>query len=187
MDRGRDAMDVFTLTIGSGGGAKVRAGPLQVGALRNIDLAGVRAGRAFVNGNGLAENEDICAPYPLTGFGYRNYGAYWARESFGFGHDRFCPEPGRVAEQRGKTVRASGPFPLVFVDRGPSYYTQMEAAAGLGVTLRLGLNPGEWIDFLVGWFRIDLFADDIEAGPGPPHEPERRAPPDPWERYRRRP
>ncbi len=33
---------------------------------------------------------------------------------------------------------------------------------GLGGTLRLGFNPGELLDFLLGWFTIDIYNDDIE-------------------------
>ena len=40
--------------------------------------------------------------------------------------------------------------------------TQLELALGLGGSLRLGLNPGELLDFLLGWLTIDLYDDDIE-------------------------
>ena len=40
---------------------------------------------------------------------------------------------------------------------------QFEVAAGLGGTVRLGFNPGEFIDFICGWFTIDIYGDDIET------------------------
>ena len=45
------------------------------------------------------------------------------------------------------------------------YYTQVEAAAGLLLipSVRLGLNPGELIDFVLGWTTLDIFQDDLEA------------------------
>ncbi len=42
------------------------------------------------------------------------------------------------------------------------YYTQAEACVGLGPSIRLGINPGEILDFLFGWTTIDLFGDDLE-------------------------
>mgnify|MGYP001185095109 CR=1 FL=1 len=43
----------------------------------------------------------------------------------------------------------------------PSYHTQIEVALGLGGTVRLGINPGEMADFVLGWLQIDLFHDDV--------------------------
>ena len=43
------------------------------------------------------------------------------------------------------------------------YYTQVEVVLGLGSHLRLGLNPGELLDFVLGWTTIDIFGDDHEA------------------------
>lgn len=40
------------------------------------------------------------------------------------------------------------------------YFTEIEAVGGLGLTLRMGVNPGEFVDFLLGWFGIDIFNDD---------------------------
>jgi hypothetical protein len=31
---------------------------------------------------------------------------------------------------------------------------------GLGGTLRLGFNPGELLDFILGWTAIDIYNDD---------------------------
>ena len=42
------------------------------------------------------------------------------------------------------------------------YLTQIEVAAGLGGTLRLGFNPGELLDFILGFTTIDIFNDDLE-------------------------
>jgi hypothetical protein len=43
----------------------------------------------------------------------------------------------------------------------PYYYTQIEVVGGLLGSLRLGVNPGELADFLLGWFGVDFFHDDI--------------------------
>ncbi len=33
-----------------------------------------------------------------------------------------------------------------------------------GLTLGLGFNPGELLDFILGWTTLDIFKDDIEKG-----------------------
>ena len=35
--------------------------------------------------------------------------------------------------------------------------------AGFGGTIKLGFNPGELLDFILGWTTIDIFSDDFEA------------------------
>ncbi len=54
------------------------------------------------------------------------------------------------------------------------YYTQVEAVVGLGYTLRLGFNPGELIDFLLGWTTLDLCHDDISISQPPPSAADRQ-------------
>ena len=43
-----------------------------------------------------------------------------------------------------------------------SYYTQIEAVVGAGPSVRLGFNPGELLDFILGWTTIDIYKDDLE-------------------------
>ena len=42
------------------------------------------------------------------------------------------------------------------------YYWQLEAVLGLGVSIRAGFNPGELLDFALGWFGPDVFNDDLD-------------------------
>jgi hypothetical protein len=37
----------------------------------------------------------------------------------------------------------------------------MELAIGVGLTLRVGFNPGELLDLLVGFASLDLYGDDL--------------------------
>lgn len=47
--------------------------------------------------------------------------------------------------------------------RGHLYrVTQIEVAGGVGRTIRLGFNPGEFLDFILGWTTLDIFDDDLE-------------------------
>lgn len=53
------------------------------------------------------------------------------------------------------------------VDFAPAtYFTQVEISFGLFGGTRVGLNPGEFLDFVLGWFGLDLFGDDgpIDSG-----------------------
>ena len=40
-------------------------------------------------------------------------------------------------------------------------WTQVEVTAAAGPAVTMGFNPGELADFIVGWFGIDLYGDDI--------------------------
>lgn len=44
-----------------------------------------------------------------------------------------------------------------------AYWTQPEAVLAIGPSFRLGFNPGELIDFILGWGCIDVYGDDLEA------------------------
>ena len=50
------------------------------------------------------------------------------------------------------------------------YYTQIEVTAALLVSVRVGVNAGELLDFILGWTTLDLFGDDI-ASVRPAEEP----------------
>jgi hypothetical protein len=67
-----------------------------------------------------------------------------------------------LTDRRGKEYGA-GMFwiPFLSVSNRAFYYTQIEAAAGLWYTVRLGFNPGELLDFLLGWTTIDILSDDV--------------------------
>jgi hypothetical protein len=65
-DRGRDAADIFTFTVGVGTGVKARIGPLMVAIEQNSDLIGLRAGEFFVDGNGLILNDEFYLPIPIN-------------------------------------------------------------------------------------------------------------------------
>jgi hypothetical protein len=41
--------------------------------------------------------------------------------------------------------------------------TQIEFQVGLFFMPRVGFNPGEALDFLFGWFNLDLFGDDLSS------------------------
>ena len=186
-NRGRDLADVFTLTLGGGSGAKARVGPVQLAIIDHVDLLGLRAGTGFANGEDMLDNTEIYQPWPRGS--KANYDDFAVRRVFetgqgkvvdvrgedtlidspmyqrrwhdAFGHERFDPGPDSLTAQRGKTIAARSPFPFYTASDNPAHMTQIEIAGGLGLTIRLGFNPGELIDFILGFTSMDLYGDDL--------------------------
>lgn len=171
IDRARDAKDIFTATVGRGGGAFARVGPVHAGLYYGYDLYGLRGGE-LLRPQELHEESETFDPliaFPNLGGGPW---LYW-EDTFGF-YEQDSP--------RGKHYYAEGICPFISLPgMGPMhresarllgspvrchpihYLTQCEVAAGLWGTVRIGFNPGELLDFILGWTTVDIFDDDIEA------------------------
>lgn len=179
VDRGRDARDIVTATVGLGVGAKIQCGPLNGGAIANVDLYGLRGG-AFYEFDGdvapySADVEMICfgaGRYKcLTSYahGYRSNERNKSIPTWWFKSFEYT----REYMQNGHKVTAHHrpcyiPF-VRFPRSNPKdkehpwyYYTQIEAVVALGPSVRLGFNPGELVDFLLGWAYVDIYKDDLE-------------------------
>ena len=156
-----DFEDVFTLTVGCGAGVKARFGPLHGGVLGNRDWLGLRGGVWFRDrfDGGHVEEVELLA---------------WGEEAFSRGYFRdksyeFIPID-ILFMPHGGSHNESGLIPFVNLPETRltrrhngvplSYYTQCELVAGLEATVRLGMNPGELLDYLLGWFAVDLLQDD---------------------------
>ena len=158
-DRGRDAADVFTLCAGVGAGAKVQIGPAHLGLIANADITGLRGGRLFTlkNRNELGMPDSIDLEALLYGMSYFNYDPRNMR------HKNYQDGPYKISMWNHREI----PMPFLrkpsYPKRScPSYFTQIEATVGLLLTVRVGLNPGELLDFILGWGNIDIYGDDIE-------------------------
>ncbi len=139
IDRGRDASDIFTAAIGVGGGAKTRVGPFSTGLIASFNYMGLQDGDTFY---GFGESGD---------------------EN---GADGFIIWGSELSNQRNKYYLSSFlvvPMPPPCGDAvyNKSFFTQIDAVIGLGGTIKLGFNPGEFIDFILGWVSIDIYEDDI--------------------------
>ena len=142
-DRGRDAADIFTATFGGGYGAKARVGPLAGGLFLGQDKYGLRGGKM----NTFAESDFAPAGLDATC-------TFLSVDSLEFEHQ----------DRRNKSYTAFfGPFGLFCMSEPPPeyYYTQIEVAAGVVGSARLGLNPGEFADFVLGWTTLDIYNDDL--------------------------
>ncbi|MBT3378068.1 MAG: hypothetical protein HN742_39880 [Lentisphaerae bacterium] len=172
IDRQRDAADVVSASVGVGLGARAQVGPVVFAPfVAAMDVAGVRGGELF-----QLEEMGFRDKVVPTDFG----ALWWCSTVF------FVEREPRLLH-RGKAVFALPPLvrddrqfnifsetiPFVSVPRRDlvseglslpryplSYWGNIELVAGLGGTLRLGLNPMEFVDFMGGWFRFDLLRDD---------------------------
>lgn len=191
VDRGRDVADILTATVGGGLGAQARIGPIHVGMGIVGEGAGLRGGTFGVDGDMGLDFDGGLLPAPSPGGG----------DSGVFTASTFVTTNGLAAE-RGKLHMALSKLPFLttmiysvdpkelpqFQNRAIpghaniAYFTQVEAVIAVVGGIRLGINPGELLDFLLGWIGVDLFADDIgvvqsypspkvygrgPAGPGP--------------------
>ncbi len=182
VDRGRDAADIFTATVGLGAGAKAQIGPLSGGLLGNADLFGLRGGALYTFGCDVApysmDVEVVCfcgtrhnqRTYPLS---RRNktieMDAFWA--SF-VGKRVTTNKRGHKVTHHNypyyipflKLPRANNYRSKYFKDKRQPwhYYSQIEVVVGLGPSVRAGFNPGELLDFLLGWTTVDIYDDDLE-------------------------
>jgi len=140
IDRGRDAADVVVLSVGCGLGGRIRVGPVHAGLIGSIGSLGLRGGRF-----GCSEVDDGEMDFTvISGEQFRPFG-----------------------RRRGKDYNAQGRIPFIVSDVETEwagfnpYFTQIEVQAGLLLVPRLGLNPGELLDFLLGWTTLDIFGDDV--------------------------
>jgi hypothetical protein len=154
-----DAADIFTAVVGYGAGVKVRVGPVQTGVLIDFPQAGLRGGR-FSDYRGEKE-EFIPAnfDFQMLCFGAEGVSLLndWRNKSY----------------QAGAT--ASGDYGKSFIPffhrvrsshelSSRSYYTGVEVVLGVGGSIRIGFNFGELLDFILGWFAVDIYGDDL-SGP----------------------
>jgi hypothetical protein len=150
-DRGRDAADIFTAAVGAGAGAKVRIGPLAQGVCVNMNYLGVQDGSAFCGYEKYEDDNGMDGAFLLFTFSRSNRS--------------------EIVRNRNKSyfgyhlLGVACPFSLEGeeVEYPKSYFTQIEVIAGFGGTIKLGFNPGELLDFILGWTTIDIFSDDFEA------------------------
>jgi hypothetical protein len=180
-ERRRDLADVATASVGLGLGARARLGPVHLTPLMvDLELAGLRGGEWF-------HIPDLAMAVTQPP---QEAGAVWWCSSI-WDLPESCPDRERL-RQRGKAHIAmplwasedaglyslmTDTLPFVSLPRPAwkregvrlprypaAYHTQIELSLAIGGSLRLGLNPGEFADFLLGWFWLDLYHDDTWSG-----------------------
>jgi hypothetical protein len=174
IDRRRDLADIFTATVGEGiGGMKVRVGPFGTGLFNEFPMYGLRGGDT-INPDKMVEGGKI----PNGEFQFLLLGGegffgttqnmtrgkcYSAMMRAGINIPVRLNDPDQVDFPVAKIAEVQGCATNAVRSSRLAYLTQIEIAGGLIGTVRLGFNPGELLDFLLGWFGIDIFDDDLEA------------------------
>jgi hypothetical protein len=151
-DRTRDTLDVFTCSVGYGIGAKAQVGPVQVGLLANQDKVGLRGGVVQRWKKSPSQRRDTPPPCAENDWFFGGFNSFMPRDY--------------VVRNRYKHFVAAKYGPLVGPvlpgrNRRLFLLTEIEAVVGVGPSLRLGVNPGEALDLLLGFIDIDLYDDDI--------------------------
>lgn len=161
VDRGRDAADVLTISVGVGAVGQVRLGPLPVGILDTSDVVGLRYGETLCrtfNGKKPEEHDVLLATVPtalvaLFGVGFHGLDqipAYFEKlDNYQMYENNFPLSETQLLRNKRTELLSS-----------PNCY-QVEGVIGLGLTLRAGVNAGELLDFILGWSTLDIFKDDI--------------------------
>ena len=161
-DRVADAGDIFTVTVGTGIGVTAKAGPIHTGLGYGIDLYGLRGGEFGSFAPHAPEDE-----WPLSG------DIAFIISAFG----GFAPHADR-AYARGKTFASAyldNPEKLLPLVDPPwdwdeewhsiihPQWTQIDLSLGLIASVRVGFNPGELVDFVLGFVGLDLYGDDLSG------------------------
>ena len=150
VDRGRDAADVFTVTGGYGAGLKAQGGPVHAGLYGGFGSKGLRGGRTLdkvLRNQPLADLNKNLVPNS------QDYTVLlWGEEKL---------DDSRL-HYRGKNFHSLPFFPFLQYSNSLPHYTQCDITIGLGFSARLGFNPGELIDLLLGFTGIDIYSDDLE-------------------------
>ncbi len=152
-DRDNDALDVFSVTAGIGLGAKVRVSCFNAGELSYGEATGLRGGSLIPQKFIDAWSPDL----ETTVIGFQDYENKDGRgKTF---HSMTICGVGILRSEDPKTHNMSF-FDYNYEIFPVYYFTQIEVIFALGAGFRLGFNPGELIDFIVGWTTIDIFNDD---------------------------
>lgn len=146
LDRGADAADIFTATAGLGVGAKVRAGFINAGLplCWATDFYGLRGGEIINNASIGTNNLNVDMWLLFLGAEIHS-------------------------SKNNKDPRRKYYMDATFTPEGPRFgggiqrFTQFDVLVGLGPSVRIGFNPGELLDFILGWSTIDIYEDDIES------------------------
>ena len=158
-DRLRDAKDVFTCAFGLGLGGRARVGPLQLPLLVQSDYAGLRCGEWFAS----PMRDDFWTYVSEAGHVVDQPLPVYVPDcdTLYSGYEDFDPGGKAAARHKKESTVGMGPATRVLDRRNWAYYTNIEGVAGAVVSVRLGVNPGELIDWLLGFAGLDVMGDDI--------------------------
>lgn len=159
-DRLDDAADIFTVTGDARTGAYARVGPFGLGLSKEGWGYGLRGGVLSWNFSCPPDpSKSSCSDWIALGYGQQSF---WPEDRWAIVRGKeFVAQS---TDQRSEWRESEG----VFVARstwGHSayYYSQVEIGVGVFFGPRVGVNPGEFLDFVLGWFGVDLYGDDYHS------------------------
>ncbi len=159
-NRVADLSDIVTVTVGANAyGVKAYIGPLEVGLHKDgigrydclIEKHCSHGNFAIFNGIPSGEIGLRKGPAGWTNFGETVVVNLWDI-SLGY---TICGSKGvgiikKSAEMWGDDFKAS-----------PEQYTRIGVTGGFLFNARIEINPGELVDFLLGFLGIDIYEDDV--------------------------
>lgn len=148
-NRGHDLADIVSLQAGFGVGARARVGPIHAGLFTGVDFVGLRGGNIE---NGANKPDEF-------------YGRIVTDIPFWYSENCIYAETNRhkayMVGSRGILVAGGKGLNAYGSRLTCPYYTEIVVQGGLIYGLRLGFNPVELLDFLLGWTTIDIYGDDV--------------------------
>lgn len=153
VDRGRDAADIFTVSIGRGAGAKARVGLIATGLVYSQSLAGIEGGQLYGPLKESSSLERCNADLAVLLGGIETVGKHTYSTSRAKSCDSFyfCFFPVEHLSDASNNSSAA------------ALYSSVNVVIGAGVTVKAGISFGELLDFILGWATIDILNDDIES------------------------
>ncbi len=142
-DRLHDGADVLTLTVGVGVGAKISVGPVYMNIIgvQHRDLAGLRYGD-FIESPGESQDSEIGS---------------W----FGFGQSWHTRTELQLSRDKAPEYSFTEiPFVMSRVRGAAADPMALDIVIGIVPSMRFGINPLEFVDFIFGWTILDLARDD---------------------------
>lgn len=143
VNREKDALDIFSLSVEYGLGAKARLGPIGTGLIYSASSYGLRGGEL------VSCTEEEALDYEAVAIGMAGFN---------------CGNPFRNKSVSSMNVLGIN-FPMTLKTPPPPhpycFYTQLDVALCVFGGVRLGFNVGELVDFALGWICIDIYGDDV--------------------------
>lgn len=166
--RGRDALDIFRLQIGGGVTAHV---DVQLGQLAHFGVGGNTAD--YVVLCGLTRGAWRVTEERYKCFPFSNIAAAADAGPKGLLVMHARHEYIRMSREPDYSDACAGLLPLFFnynvktknfemTREPPTRWLDLEVGASFVFMVRVGFSPGEMVDFLLGWFGIDLAGDDAK-------------------------
>ena len=159
-DRVADAGDIFTATVGTGIGVTAKAGPIHTGLGFDIDLYGLRGGEfgSFVPDS---KTDTLLPPSCDAAAIVAAIGTFGPHKSRAWARGKTYSSPYLETGELFPFLDLPWDFEAECHPLIDPQWTQIDLSVGLIASVRVGFNPGELLDFLIGIAGFDLYNDDL--------------------------